>query len=163
MKPLTRIYMEDNGSVMELDAIDQQIIEFLREDGRMTASVIAKRIDIPETTARYRVQRLIQTGTIKVSAWPNPEKLGKPNILIISVAVENGRVREVADAFLQMEEVRYIAVITGRFNIMVDVFFGAHSDLRLFFESFQNIPGIISYESHFILDLLKAEYKYTLG
>lgn len=155
--------MENASVTIELDTIDQQIVELLREDGRMTVSVIAKRIDIPETTARYRVQRLIQNESIKVIAWPNPEKLGKPNILIVSIVVENGRVDEVADAFMQMDEVRYVAILTGRFHIMVDVFFGAHSELLVFFEKFQKIPGIISYESQFILDLLKAEYKYTLG
>lgn len=149
--------------IVELDPVDQKIIDLLRIDGRMTVSDMAKRLSIPETTTRYRVQRLIQSETVKVLAWPNPEKLGKPNILIISMVVENGRLKAIAQDFLQMEEVRYVAVITGRFNLMIDVFFGAHGELMTFFEKLQNIPGILSYESHFILDLLKAEYKYTIS
>ncbi len=147
----------------ELDEIDQQIINLLRLDGRMTVSEMAKQLSIPETTTRYRVQRLIQSEMVKILAWPNPEKLGKPNILIISLAVENSQLRAVADRFLQMEEVRYVAVITGRFNLMIDVFFGAHSELMAFFDRLQQVPGVLSYESHFILDLLKAEYKYTIN
>jgi Lrp/AsnC family transcriptional regulator for asnA, asnC and gidA len=149
--------------MLELDQVDQQIIDLLRSDGRMTVSEMAKRLSMPETTTRYRVQRLIQSETVKVLAWPNPEKLGKPNILIVSMVVDNSRIRAIAEDFLRMEEVRYVAVITGRFNLMIDVFFGVHAELMAFFEKLQQIPGIISYESHFILDLLRAEYKYTLG
>lgn len=152
-----------SNPMLELDQVDQQIIDLLRSDGRMAVSEMAKRLSMPETTTRYRVQRLIQSETVKVLAWPNPEKLGKPNILIISMVVDNSRTRAIAEDFLRMEEVRYVAVITGRFNLMIDVFFGAHAELIAFFEKLQQIPGIISYESHFILDLLRAEYKYTLG
>ena len=154
---------DSSSTIIELDQIDQQIIDLLRSDGRMNVSEMAKRLSMPETTTRYRVQRLIQSETLKILAWPNPEKLGKPNILIISIVVDNSRIRAIADDFLRMEEVRYVAVITGRFNLMIDVFFGAHSELMAFFKKLQQTPGIISYESHFILDLLKAEYKYTLG
>lgn len=153
----------DSNQILELDQIDQHIIDLLRTDGRMTVSEIAKRLDMPETTTRYRVQRLIQSETVKVLAWPNPEKLGKPNILIVSMVVENSQLRAIAQDFLQMEEVRYVAVITGRFNLMIDVFFGAHTELMAFFEKLQAIPSVLSYESHFILDLLRAEYKYTIN
>ncbi len=152
-----------SNPTIELDQIDHQIIDLLRSDGRMTVSEIAKRLSMPETTTRYRVQRLIQSEAVKVLAWPNPEKLGKPNILIISMVVDNSRIRAIAEDFLCMDEVRYVAVITGRFNLMIDVFFGAHAELMAFFEKLQQIPGVISFESHFILDLLRAEYKYTLG
>lgn len=158
--------MNSNNSsnvTTELDKIDRQIIDLLRLDGRMAVSEMAKRLSIPETTTRYRVQRLIQSETVKVLAWPNPEKLGKPNILIVSIVVENSRLKAVAAEFLNMEEVRYVAIITGRFNLMVDVFFGKHAELMMFFEKLQSISGVISYESHFIIDLLRAEYKYTIA
>lgn len=151
------------NSVGELDPVDQQIINLLRTDGRMAVSEIAKQLAIPETTTRYRVQRLIQSETVKISAWPNPEKLGKPNILIIAMTVENAQLKAVAQVFHQMEEVRYVAVMAGRFNLMLDVFFGAHTELLAFFEKIQAMPGILNYESHFVIELLKAEYKYTLG
>lgn len=146
-----------------LDKIDQEIVGLLRIDGRMAFTEIAKRLDIPEATVRYRVQRLLQSELIKVLAWPNPEKLGSPHILIVSLIVENNRIDAVAEELSRMVEVRFVAVTAGRYNIIADVYFGVHEELLAFFARLHQVQGIISYESQIILKLLKAEYKYTLS
>ena len=145
-----------------LDAIDQDIIDLLRIDGRMSFTEIAKRLDIPEATARYRVQRLLQSGTIKVLAWPNPERMGTPNLLIVQLSVEPSRIEAIVNELASLEEVRFVAVTAGRYNVIVDIFFGVHAELVAFFAKLQQISGILSYESQLVLKLLKAEYKYTL-
>jgi Lrp/AsnC family transcriptional regulator, regulator for asnA, asnC and gidA len=147
----------------ELDQTDQNIIELLRVDGRMSFTEIAKRLEMPEATARYRVQRLLQTEVIQVLAWPNPQKLGTPYVNVIFLTVENSAIDAVASSLAAVEAVRFVAVTSGRYNIIIDVFFGAHEELISFFNQLKTIPGIISYESQFVLNLLKAEYKYTLS
>jgi Lrp/AsnC family transcriptional regulator for asnA, asnC and gidA len=149
-------------SLAGLDAIDQDIIDLLRIDGRMSFTEIAKRLDIPEATARYRVQRLLQSGTIKVLAWPNPERMGTPNLLIVQLSVEPSRIEAIVNELASLEEVRFVAVTAGRYNVIVDIFFGVHAELVAFFAKLQQISGILSYESQLVLKLLKAEYKYTL-
>lgn len=146
-----------------LDEIDQEIINLLRVDGRMSFTEVGKRLDIPEATARYRVQRLLQSGIVQVIAWPNPEKLGTPHIVIVSLIVENNKIDAIAKALEQMVEVRFVAITTGHYDIIADVFFGNYTDVTDFFEKMKQIPGIIRHDSHFILKLLKAEYKYTLA
>jgi Lrp/AsnC family transcriptional regulator, regulator for asnA, asnC and gidA len=148
-----------NGA--ELDHTDQKIIELLRMDGRMSFTEIAKRLEMPEATARYRVQRLLQTEVIQVLAWPSPQKLGTPYVTIIYLTAEHSAIDAVAAALAGMEQVRFVAITSGRYNIVIDVFFGAHNELIDFFDKLKDIPGITSYESQFILKLLKAEYKYT--
>lgn len=145
-----------------LDQVDQDIIELLRTDGRMAFTEISKRLNIPEATARYRVQRLLQSGVIKVLAWPDPEKLGTPNTLVVMLVVENSKVEGVAEQLAEMNEVRFVAIAAGRYSIIADVYFGVHEELLDFFAKLHKIQGIISYESQLILKLLKAEYKYTL-
>ena len=146
-----------------LDAVDQQIITLLRLDGRMTFTEISKRLDIPEATARYRVQRLLQSGAIQIHAWPNPEKLGTPHILMLYLVVENTQVMSVAEQLTAMDEVRFVAVTAGRYNIIADVYYGQHSELLDFLSKLHNVSGVLSYESQILLKLLKAEYKYTLS
>ncbi|MGJ3249555.1 MAG: Lrp/AsnC family transcriptional regulator [Elainellaceae cyanobacterium] len=153
---------KSNPNNTPLDPIDQHVIDLLRLDGRMAFTEIAKRLNIPEATARYRVQRLLQSGVIKVLAWPNPEKLGMPHFLIVSLNAESGKVDEVAETLAQLDEVRFVAITTGRFNIVVDIYFGTHEDLLAFFDKLHRVDGIIHYESQITLKLLKAEYKYTL-
>ena len=146
-----------------LDQIDQDIITLLRGDGRMAFTEIAKRLNIPEATARYRVQRLLQAGVIRIQAWPDPEKLGTPHILVVWLTVENGKVDSVAELLSSMPEVRFVAISAGRYNIFADIYYGAHDEMIAFFAKLHKISGVISYESQVILKLLKAEYKYTLN
>jgi Lrp/AsnC family transcriptional regulator, regulator for asnA, asnC and gidA len=150
-------------SNVSLDKTDQEIIDLLRLDGRMSFTEIGKRLDIPEATARYRVQRLIQSGVIQILAWPNPEKLGTPHVMLVWLTVENAYIDSVAKALEEMPEVRFVAITTGRCDIVIDVFFGSYTEVTTFFEQLRQIPGIIQHDSHFILKLLKAEYKYTLS
>lgn len=147
---------------LELDAVDQGIIDLLRMDGRMPFTEIAKRVEIPEATARYRVQRLLQSETIQITAWPNPEKIGKPHVLMLLLTIENGLIETVAQELATMEAVRFVGILVGRYNIIADVYFGVHADLLTFFEKLHQMSGIISYESQTILKLLKAEYKYVI-
>lgn len=151
------------NAIAILDEIDQDIIKLLRIDGRMSFTEVGKRLDMPEATARYRVQRLLQSGIVQVIAWPNPEKLGTPHVMIISLIVENSQIDSIARALEQMVEVRFVAIITGHYDIIADVFFGEYVEVNAFFEKMKRIPGIIRHDSYFILKLLKAEYKYTLS
>jgi Lrp/AsnC family transcriptional regulator, regulator for asnA, asnC and gidA len=151
------------GQPIALDPLDQEIVSLLRGDGRIPFTEIAKQLNIPEATARYRVQRLLQSGTIQIHAWLNPEKLGTPHIVVVQLCVENAQIDAVAETLAQMEEVQFVAITAGHHNIVVDVYFGVHDELLAFFAKLHQISGIIRYESQVVLKLLKAEYKYTLS
>lgn len=146
-----------------LDDLDREIIALLRIDGRMAFKEIANRLEIPEATARYRVQRLLQSGGIQIVAWPNPEKLGVPHVVILSLTVKDGQTNAVAEQLSSMTEVRFLAITSGRCNIMADIYFGTHEDLLAFFAKLDAIPGVLHYDTQIILKLLKAEYKYSLS
>ena len=146
-----------------LDTTDQDIVQLLRLDGRMSFREIAQRLEMAEATARYRVQRLLQSGVVKVVAWPDPTKLGTPNLLILWLTVENSQIEAVAEALSQLDEIRFVAITTGSCNLVADVYFGAHEKLFDFFSKLHQIPGILKYESQTVLKLLKAEYIYSLS
>jgi len=84
-------------------------------------------------------------------------------VMIVSFIVENDHIDSVASALEQMVEVRFVAITTGHYDIVADVFFGSYREVTSFFEKIKQIPGIVRQDSHFILKLLKAEYKYTLS
>ena len=145
-----------------LDSTDQDIIQLLRQDGRMSFRDVAQQLQMPEATARYRVQRLLQSGVVKVLAWPDPAKLGTPNILILWLTVEHSQIETVAATLSQMDAIRFVAITTGNCNLVADVYFGAHEKLYDFFAQLYQIPGIVKCESQTVLKLLKAEYAYSL-
>ena len=129
----------------------------------MSFREIAHRLQMPEATARYRVQRLLQSGIIKIVAWPDQTRLGTPNLLILWLTVETSQIETVAETLTQMEEIRFVAITTGSCNLVADVYFGAHENLFDFFAKLHRVPGILKCESQTVLKLLKAEYTYNLG
>ena len=154
--------MHSSPDSVSLDAVDQQIITLLHGDGRMAFTEIAKRVGIPEATARYRVQRLLQSDMITIQAWPNPDKLGIPHMIVVWVSASSDHIDSVADALAQMPEVRFVATTAGRYNVVADVNYGAHSELIQFFSKLNQIQGVQNYESEMVLRLIKSEYSYSL-
>jgi Lrp/AsnC family transcriptional regulator for asnA, asnC and gidA len=154
---------QEPSNPVALDTLDREIIGLLRMDGRISFTEISRQLDIPEATARYRVQRLLHSKVIQIHAWPNPERLGTPHIVIVQLFVENGKIDAVAEALTRLEEVQFVATTAGHYNIIIDVYFGSHAELLAFYDKLHQIPGIIRYESQMVLKLLKAEYKYTFS
>lgn len=62
------------------DNIDRKIVELLMEDGRMSASEIARRLggNYSERVVRYRIERMVKEGLISLTAVVNPKVLGYP-------------------------------------------------------------------------------------
>lgn len=154
---------QNGGSPVVVDELDRDIIGLLKVDGRMAFTEIAKRLNVPEATARYRVQRLLQSGAIAIHAYPNPARLGIPHMTIVQLFVENGKIDSVAETLAAMEEVQFVAVTAGHYNIAIDIYFGAHDELLAFYDKLHQISGIIRYESQVVMKLLKAEYKYVIS
>lgn len=147
----------------ELDDLDRDIIGLLKVDGRISFSEVSKKLNLPEATARYRVQRLLQSKTIKIHATPNPDHLGMPHVVIVQLFVENSKIETVAAALVEIEEVQFVAITAGHHNIVIDVRFGAHDEMLSFYAKLHKIGGVIRYESQFVMKLLKAQYKYVLS
>ena len=67
--------MANNGSPI-LDKLDFEILSILQEDGRMSFTVIAGRLKISVGTARTRLNKLIEDGTVNIIGRVNPDKVG---------------------------------------------------------------------------------------
>lgn len=146
-----------------LDDLDRAIMGLLKTDGRISFTEVSKQLNLPEATARYRVQRLLNSKILKVHATPNPEYLGTPHVVIVQLFVENGKIDAVAAALVEIDEVQFVAITAGHHNIVIDVCFGTHDELLAFYAKLHEISGVIRYESQVVMKLLKAEYKYVLS
>lgn len=153
----------NSHATIALDDLDSKIIGLLKLDGRMSFREVASRLNLPEATARYRVQRLLKSNIVKVHATPNPEHLGTPHVVIVQLFVENNKVESVAANLTEIEEVQFVAVTAGHHNIVIDVCFNTHDEMLAFYDKLHQIPGVIRYESQVVMKLLKAEYKYVLS
>ncbi|MFM7470100.1 MAG: Lrp/AsnC family transcriptional regulator [Nodosilinea sp. LVE1205-7] len=153
----------DQPTNPNVDELDLSIINLMKVNGRISYKDVSTRMAIPEATARYRVQRLLSSGMINVETWANPKYLGPVQAAIMHLFVENGQVNYVAAQLAQMEEVQFLSIVTGGYNIVVNVTFDAQEDLLRFFDKLTAIKGMIRYETQIVKRLLKSRYAYDFN
>lgn len=143
-----------------LDDVAKQIIEHLQEDGRRSYAAIAKDVGLSEAAVRQRIQRLLDAGVMQIVAVTDPLTLGFHRQAMIGVRAE-GDLRVVADRLGAIDEVDYVVVTAGSFDILIEVV--AEDDeqlLRLLNESIRTVPGVRDTETFVYLRLSKQTYTW---
>ncbi|XGB42869.1 MAG: AsnC family transcriptional regulator [Nodosilinea sp. LVE1205-7] len=115
--------MENDLHCPSLDDLDRSIIELMKVNGRITYKEVSDLVNIPEATARYRVQRLLNSDLLQLQAWADPTRMAPPQAVIINLTVETRRVNAVAEELAQFEEVQFLSIVAGLHNIVVNVSF----------------------------------------
>ncbi len=143
-----------------LDEVSKAIIEQLQQDGRRSYASIGKVVGLSEAAVRQRVQRLIDHGVMQVVAVTDPLELGFNRQALIGVRA-TGDLEPVADALVAMEEVDYVVVAAGSFDILAEVV--AESDehlLDIVSKRIRAIPQVLSTETFVYLKLRKQTYSW---
>jgi Lrp/AsnC family transcriptional regulator, regulator for asnA, asnC and gidA len=144
----------------ELSELDKRIIEHLQEDGRRPFTQIAAVLGVSEAAVRARTNRLVERGIIQVVGVADPGKLGFQQALI-GIRCEPGRIVEVADALADLQEVDYVVVTAGRFDILIEAVAEDNEGLLHFLnERLQRIGGVRDTETFTYLRLVKQTYQY---
>ena len=105
---------------MAIDDIDKAIIRELQLDGRMPYAQLGPAVGLSQAAVRQRVQRLIENGVMQVVAVTDPLTLGFGLQAMVGVEVD-GDLRAVATKLAKVDEVSYVVVTTGRFDMLVEV------------------------------------------
>lgn len=148
---------------LDLDALDTRIVQLLHRDGRMAYTEIAKQLGSAEATIRYRVQRLIESGAIKIQAYLNPDKLGYRHIALVGLNFSDlNRAEEVAAELMQSDFVSYVAFTAGVHDLSIEVTFDDHAGLLKFLAQLRAMPGVVSSQTQVVLKLLKSQYSFQI-
>jgi Lrp/AsnC family transcriptional regulator for asnA, asnC and gidA len=149
----------DSTPPVTLDETDRQILAALRVDGREAFSQIADRLGVSPGMIRQRYNRLVETGFLKVSAITNPMQQGLKTMAMIGIRTEGDRMLQVATQVARLDEVVYLVVVSGRFDILAEVFCRDHEDLlRFITERLYHIEGVRETETFMHLKIVKEIY-----
>jgi len=148
-----------NNLPERLDKIDLHIIEAMRKDGREAFAQIAEQLNVSPGMIRQRYNRLVELGYLKVVAVTNPLMMGKRTMAMIGVRTDGRRLLEVAEHLTKFDEVVYIVVVSGRYDIMIEVFCRDHEDMLKFMtEKLAKVDGVRETESFMHLKIVKEIY-----
>ena len=143
-----------------LDDVSKAIIEQLQQDGRRSYAAIGKVVGLSEAAVRQRVQRLIDSGVMQVVAVTDPLELGFARQAMVGIRV-TGALEPVADALTALDEVDYVVITAGSYDLLVEVV--AESDehlLELISDGIRTIPGVVATETFMYLRLRKQTYSW---
>lgn len=147
---------------LQPDELDRQIIRLLRADGRRSNREIARLLDVPEATVRYRVRRLIESGILNITASVDPAHLGYALTAVISVQVEPERISDAAEEIAGMSEVMWAAITAGAHDVMLMASFRNQEEMfRFLTEQLARIPGTLRTETSVALRVLKKQHQWA--
>lgn len=132
-----------NGDTHILDKLDFEILSILQEDGRMSFTVIAERLNISVGTARTRLNKLIEEGTVNIIGRVDPDKVGFRCYAHIAVFIRPATLKEnVAQKISLLPEVSFLAMTSGDYDLEVDVMCRDNNHLVDFVNCISKLEGV---------------------
>ena len=148
------------SKVAVLDDVSKAIIEQLQQDGRRPYATIGKAVGLSEAAVRQRVSKLLETGVMQIIAVTDPLQVGFNREAMIGIEVD-GDMEAVADVLSLMDEISYIILTAGSFDIILEVV--CEDDealLEVINRKIRAIPGVRRTETFMYLKLRKQSYTW---
>ena len=161
---LCRFRKQNNLNMYNFDKIDIKIVNLLLEDGRMPASEIARRIgDISERAVRYRIDRMVNEGVVRISAVARPQAFGLTTIADIWLEVESDRILEVARKMAEFDNVSYVACGIGESDVSIQIVAKDTAEIYHFVtEVVRKVPGVRKTTTSIVPLILKDVYQWRV-
>lgn len=154
---------ETRPSPHDIDSLDRQILRLLRDDGRRPNAEIARAVGVTEPTVRKRLDRLRQSGVLRIIGLLNPVATGFPVDVFLALKVRHGFAPELGRRLAAMNCVAFVGHTTGRFDMLVEAFFSDTESLVDFYtQALGSSQGVISTETYHILEVDKFNYMWDL-
>jgi Lrp/AsnC family transcriptional regulator for asnA, asnC and gidA len=147
----------------KVDDIDLAIIRILQKDGRRPFADIAAELKLAPSTIQQRANRLIEAGLIKITALVDPSTVGLSVLATIAIKADGTRLREAAVDISQFEEVDYVVICTGPYDIIIEVACHSNDDLLSFIsDKLAKVEGVREIETFLYLRIVKDSDQWNV-
>ncbi len=150
--------INDQASV-RLDATDKRIIRALQEDGRMPYSKLGPLVGLSAPAVRQRVLQLIEQGVMQVVAVTDPLSLGFGIQAMLGVKVV-GPLDFVTDEVAAIDEVDYVVLTTGRFDMLLEIVCETNEHLLATVNRVRALEPVSDVEVFGYIELVKQTYDW---
>jgi Lrp/AsnC family transcriptional regulator for asnA, asnC and gidA len=142
-----------------LDDLSKRIIEQLQQDGRRSYAAIGKAVGLSEAAVRQRVQRLVDTGALQIVGVTDPLTLGFQRQAMVGIRC-SGDLERVAAQLAGMDEIDYVVITAGSFDLLVEVVCEDDDQLLEILGRVRSIPSVTTTETFVYLKLRKQTYSW---
>ena len=147
---------------MKIDENSIQILRHLR-DGRKTFKAIADDLSITENTVRARVKKLKDEGVLEISGLADPAGLPGHRLVFVGVKLNTMNLVEKGKEFIKLRGVVSASVVTGRFDLILQVLLKEGFGLLEFYtQEVSRLEGIRSVETFVVYKGYQLKVPYIL-
>ena len=147
---------------MKIDRTHIEIIRHLR-DGRKSFKEIADALTITENTVRARVNQLLGEGVLEITGLVEPEKLPGHRLVMVGIKLNTMNLVKKGDEFSRLRGVVSVAVVTGRYDLILTVLLTEEFGLLEFYtEEVDRIEEVSSAETFVVYKGYNARVPYVL-
>ena len=145
-----------------MDNLDHKILARLRENGRAAFRELADELGVAEGTVRNRMNRLIEQDVMRLVAVTNPLALGYRLDCFIGLEVDFLKIESIVTQLANYEEIRYVGIAIGPYDVIVAGSFVSEDDLLEFLtKKLAKLEGVKRSETSHMLRTLKRTYDWT--
>lgn len=150
--------------MVDLDETDVKILEVLQDNCKVSYSSVSDMVGVPESTVRYRIERLEKRGVItNYIALVDPRKVGLSITAIMMIKVSPQELRNVSGELEVFEEVRHLFRCTGIFDLVSVVAIRDIPHLNELMEKVKMVGGVREVLIEVATDLIKVDPKLSLS
>jgi Lrp/AsnC family leucine-responsive transcriptional regulator len=147
---------------VELEASDRRILRALQADGRLSNTVLARRVNLSQSACWTRTKRLFTAGIIRaVRAVIDPGAVGQETLVLIGVVLDRSTPESFAAfeaAVRQLPQVLECHLVAGEFDYFLKVRVRDLAGFNRFHsERIISLPGVRQVRTFFVLDEIKAD------
>ena len=148
-------------SKVRIDDTDRRILGLLAENGRRSNREIAQKLGLGEGTVRGRIDRMQERGMIKIMAVTSFAAQDPTLVAYIGVRADLKHLAETARAIAELDFVRFVATMIGRYDILVITLVRDGGELvRLVNEEIMTLPGVRHADTSLAVKGLKYDYRW---
>ena len=152
--------MPSSAITEKIDETDREIIQHLVRDGRRPYTDIAAEMGLSASTIQQRANRLIDANLLRIRAITDPIALGVPITASILLKVDGARLGEVAKEVSAVEEVGWVAIMSGAYDISIEIACRDNEHLIELISEIAATEGVRSTETFMYLRIVKNNYQW---
>lgn len=119
----------------KIDKNELAIVRLL-QDGRKSYKEISQIVGLSEATVRTKVNRMIEEGLVEIKAMVSTKDLEAGyQTVYVGVNLKSPAMKKMAEAISELPGVISVAVVTGRFDLILTVMLTPEFELMDFFNT----------------------------
>lgn len=135
-----------------MDELDRKLIAALRKNARKPLSELALELNTSRTTARTRIERLVEQGDIVDFTLRLREDVAKAPVRgLMMLAIEGRGTQKILNYLLGLTAVREVHSTNGRWDLIVEVNADSLEAFDSVLTGIRRIDGIKSSETNLLL------------